>query len=228
MHKDISLLKAENLVELRDVSCTYCISGQCLEAVAKASCKITAGQKIALIGASGSGKTTLLHILGGLIAPTDGNVSWPVIKAQHMEVKRCVAFIFQNPSLLPPLTVLENTELPMLLAGTGEKTARERAQAELKRVGMLALADKLPEELSGGQAQRVAAARALAVRPALLLADEPTGQLDRQSAKDLIDVILEAVQEGDGAVIVATHDGNVADRMQDLWKMNRGILEVRS
>ncbi|VBB08286.1 abc transporter [Lucifera butyrica] len=226
MQAEINGIDKKNLVEAFAVSCTYHAGDSCVAAVADVSCAIAAGQRIALVGASGSGKTSLLHLLGGLISPTAGTVRWPAMETKQANLLRSRSFIFQNPSLLPPLTILENTELPMLLTGEGEALARLRAQNELEQVGMIALANKLPEELSGGQAQRVAAARALSIRPALLLADEPTGQLDRQTGLELIDRILRAADYTGAAVIIATHDEDVAARMQRIWRMSRGKLEV--
>lgn len=218
--------KKPRLVEAVGISSNYRIGNKLVAAVAEVSCTVTAGQIIALTGASGSGKTTLLHLLGGLTLPTTGEVRWPALEEGRINRNRYISFIFQNASLLAPLTVLENTELPMLLAGEEKVAARARAQVELERLGVAALADKLPEELSGGQAQRVAAARALTIRPALLLADEPTGQLDRQTGKELIDHILQAAEYTETAVIIATHDGDVANRMQHVWQMRKGKLEV--
>ncbi|MEO7908335.1 MAG: ABC transporter ATP-binding protein [Roseiflexaceae bacterium] len=194
-------------------------------ALQDATCMIAPGDRIALVGRSGSGKSTLLHLLGGLDTPTSGTVAWPALGARDSLRPTKVAFVFQMPSLLPPLTVIENVELPLLLGGADPLTARTAAQQALEQMGLAALADQLPEELSGGQAQRVAVARALAYRPRLILADEPTGQLDRPTAQHLFDVLLAALAGTDTALVVATHDLAVADRMQHAWQMRQGILE---
>jgi predicted ABC-type transport system involved in lysophospholipase L1 biosynthesis ATPase subunit len=133
-----------------------------------------------------------------------------------------VGIVFQGPSLLDPLTVLENVALPLLLAG--ESDSSERSLAALERLGLRELADKLPEEISGGQSQRVAVARALAREPRLILADEPTGQLDHASAELVVDVLLAAADHADAALVVCTHDPAVAARLETHWHMASGRL----
>ena len=128
------------------------------------------------------------------------------------------------PSLLPPLTVVENVALPLLLAGRTEAEATSGARAALERLDLADLASKLPEEISGGQAQRVAVARALTGHPVLLLADEPTGQLDHENASAVVDVLEEAAQHSGAALIVATHDPEVAGRLSRQWRMDDGAL----
>jgi ABC-type lipoprotein export system ATPase subunit len=135
-----------------------------------------------------------------------------------------VAVIFQGPSLLPALTVLENVALALVLDGTRDAQARAAARDALDGLSLGELADKLPEEISGGQAQRVAVARALAGDPLLILADEPTGQLDRASGATVIDVLLEAAQHTGAALVVATHDPTVAGRFPTRWQMHSGEL----
>ncbi len=178
-------------------------------------CELHAGERVALVGPSGSGKSTLIHLMAGLDAPTQGSVSLGLGP---------VAVIFQGPSLLPPLTLGENVALPLILAGAGEGEARDRARAALGRLGLADLIEKLPEEVSGGQAQRAAAARALASRPQLLLADEPTGQLDRSSGAQVVDALLTAAEETGAALLVATHDAAVAARLPGRWEMHSGRL----
>jgi ABC-type lipoprotein export system ATPase subunit len=130
--------------------------------------------------------------------------------------------VFQGPSLLPPLSVLENVALPRQLAGVSATEALGEAQAALERLGLAELADKLPEEISGGQAQRVAIARVLAARPLLILADEPTSQLDRENGTRTIDVLLEAADATGAALLVSTHDHTIADRFPERWKVAEG------
>jgi ABC-type lipoprotein export system ATPase subunit len=134
--------------------------------------------------------------------------------------------VFQGPSLLAPLTVLENVALPLVLGGFADEEARAAAHRALARLELDELAAKLPEEISGGQAQRVAVARALAGRPRLILADEPTGQLDRSNATAVVEVLLAAAEHGDAALVVATHDPLVAERFSDRWHMHSGKLEL--
>ncbi|MEA2123273.1 MAG: putative transport system ATP-binding protein [Solirubrobacteraceae bacterium] len=171
--------------------------------------EVRAGERLALVGPSGSGKSTLLSLLAGLDDPTVGEISWPAIGERAALRPGAIAVVFQGPSLLPPLTLTENVALPMLLAGVAEPEAHERAAAALETLGLTAEAERLPEEISGGQAQRAAVARALAVRARLILADEPTGQLDSATAAMVTDALLAA----DAALVVATHDPRVADRL---------------
>jgi predicted ABC-type transport system involved in lysophospholipase L1 biosynthesis ATPase subunit len=134
--------------------------------------------------------------------------------------------IFQSPSLLAPLTVVENTELPLILDGISEERARALAMRSLERIGLAGLADRLPEEISGGQSQRVAAARALAGRPRLVLADEPTGQLDRASGAEVVSALLTAARDTGAALVVATHDAAVAERLEQRWEIHSGRLVI--
>src|SRR5699024_514920 len=137
-----------------------------------------------------------------------------------------IAFVFQAHSLLPALNVAENVELPLLLGRSVKKRAGDAALGALARLGLAEQAEKLPEELSGGQTQRHAMARALAYKPNLILADEPTGQLDHRSAMRLFDVLLAALEGSDTALVVATHDRSVAARMATRWTMHLGRLET--
>jgi ABC-type lipoprotein export system ATPase subunit len=189
-------------------------------------CEVRAGRRIAIMGPSGSGKSTLLHLLAGLDDPTVGTVTWPAIGGRDDLRPGPVAVIFQGPSLLPQLTVQENVALPLVLDGTRDLDARRRALEALDLVGLSGIGDKLPEEISGGQAQRAAVARALAGHPKLILADEPTGQLDRESAGVVVDVLLAAADKADAALVVATHDPAVADRLSRRWTMRSGELRI--
>jgi ABC-type lipoprotein export system ATPase subunit len=189
-------------------------------------CHVAEDTRIALVGPSGSGKSTLLHLMAGLDSPTTGAVSWPAIGDRGGLRPGPVAVVFQGPSLLPPLTVLENVALPLILGGTADGAARRLAGIALDRLELLELADKLPEELSGGQAQRVAVARALAGEPRLILADEPTGQLDRASGAVVVDVLLAAAAHAGAALVIATHDPAVADRFPERWEMHSGRLST--
>jgi putative ABC transport system ATP-binding protein/lipoprotein-releasing system ATP-binding protein len=162
--------------------------------------------------------------MAGLDEPTHGVVDWPALGDRAALRPGPVAIVFQGPSLLPPLSVAENVALPLVLGGTSNREARERARVALERLDLLELADKLPEEISGGQAQRVAVARGLAGSPRLILADEPTGQLDRHSAAAVVDVLLEAAEHSGAALVVCTHDLAVADRLPDRWEMRSGQL----
>jgi putative ABC transport system ATP-binding protein/lipoprotein-releasing system ATP-binding protein len=195
-------------------------------ALVSASCKVRAGDRIALVGSSGSGKSTLLHLMAGLDTPTSGTITWPALGNREDLRPTKVAIVFQAPSLLAPLSVVENVELPLLLGKTASDIARAAALDALQRLELSHLAGKVPEELSGGQAQRVAMARALAYRPQLILADEPTGQLDHPTAQREFDVLFEALEGTTTALVVATHDQAVAERLEQRWKMQHGLLEV--
>jgi ABC-type lipoprotein export system ATPase subunit len=186
------------------------------------TCEIFPGVCIALSGPSGSGKSTLVHLLAGLDDPTLGSVSWPAIGPRSALRPGRVGVVFQGPSLLSPLTVIENVALPLLLAGCTEADAVVRAAAALERLELIELRAKLPEEISGGQAQRVAVARALTGAPLLLVADEPTGQLDHESAGAVMDVLEQAARDSGAALVVATHDPEVAERLPERWVMRDG------
>ena len=193
-------------------------------AVHGVSCTLRGGMQIALTGPSGSGKSTLLHMLAGLDTPTTGTISWPGLDGSPFGRPGVVGLIFQGPSLLPPLDVAENIALPLLLSGCDERQARDRAAAALHEVGLDELGARLPEELSGGQAQRVAVARALATRPRVILADEPTGQLDSAHAAQVAALLLDAATRLGAALVLATHDMALAERLPDRWQMADGRL----
>jgi ABC-type lipoprotein export system ATPase subunit len=207
------------LVSCQDVSRTYGSGPNAVVAVHGASCEIWPGDRIAVVGSSGSGKSTLLHLLAGLEPVTTGSVTWP---AQPAGTVGTVGVVFQGPSLIPALDVTENVALPLVLAGTEERDATARAVAALDLLGVGDLGAKLPEELSGGQAQRVAVARVLAARPRLILADEPTGQLDRVSATHVVQVLIAAADELGAALLISTHDPVIASRMTQQWPMRSG------
>jgi putative ABC transport system ATP-binding protein/lipoprotein-releasing system ATP-binding protein len=192
------------------------------------ACEVAEGDRVALVGPSGSGKSTLLHLMAGLDDPTVGTVSWPALGDRAALRPGPVAVVFQGPSLLPPLTVEENVALPLVLAGRGDADAHAVARHALERLNLDDLKDKLPEEISGGQAQRVAIARALAGDARLILADEPTGQLDRENGVMVIDHLLEAADHSGAALVVATHDPTIAARLSTRWEIHSGRLELPS
>lgn len=214
------------LVECDAVSRTYVRGGVEVVAVRPTSCTVAPGTRVALTGPSGSGKSTLLHLLAGLDAPTGGTVAWPGLGGPPQGRPGVVGMVFQGPSLILALDVLENVTLPLQLAGADETDAVERAYTALARLGLGALARKLPEEISGGQAQRVAIARVLACAPRLILADEPTGQLDHDTGDQVVTVLLETADELGAALIVSTHDERVAPRLSARWRMDDGLLTI--
>jgi putative ABC transport system ATP-binding protein/lipoprotein-releasing system ATP-binding protein len=215
---------ADALVLCEGAARTYGEGSTATVALQPADCLIGPGDRVAVMGPSGSGKSTLLHLMAGLDDPTVGTVSWPAIGLRSSLRPGPVAVIFQGPSLLPPLTVEENVALPLILGGAGDRTAHSAAREALQRLDLIELADKLPEEISGGQAQRVAVARALAGEPILILADEPTGQLDRANGAIVVDVLLAAAAHAGAALVVSTHDPTVAERLPDVWEMHSGRL----
>lgn len=217
------------LVRCDDVGHTFGSGPSAIVAVHGATCRVREHDRIALVGPSGSGKSTLLHLMAGLEEPTSGRLSWPALSPDYYDRAESIGVIFQSPSLIPDLDVFENVELPLLLAPSPDSDrSSERTAVLIKdalaNVGVDDLITRLPEELSGGQAQRVAVARVLAQAPRLILADEPTGQLDSRTAHHVIDVLLSAARRLDAALVVATHDPSVADRLDTRWSMHEGRL----
>lgn len=214
---------ALDLVAVTGVSRSYRQGRTDIDAVKSASCSIRPAARIAVMGASGSGKSTLLHLMAGLDRPSSGRIQWPAFSNTNGLVPEKISVAFQAPSLVPFLSVVENVALPLFVLGS-EKEPENSAFSQLSRFGLVDLADKLPEELSGGQAQRVALARAMASEPRLLLADEPTGQLDHSTGSQVIATLI-AWAEGSGcALMVATHDGEVARAFDEVWHMEHGHL----
>jgi ABC-type lipoprotein export system ATPase subunit len=212
------------VARLRHVARCYGRSQGAVVAVHDVTVELCAGEQVALTGPSGSGKSTLLHLIAGLETPTAGTVDWPAIgPASRLRPGR-VAVVFQGPSLIPALDVEENVTLPLLLEGADRRAAGERALACLRQLGLEGLAGKLPEELSGGQAQRVAVARALAGDASLILADEPTGQLDRANGALVVDALRAAASQNDAALVVSTHDEGIAAQFPHRWSLTGGRL----
>lgn len=213
------------LVRCRDAARTYGNGATAVVAAHEVNCAVLPNMRIVLSGPSGCGKTTVLHLMAGVETATAGTVDWPGME-QPPPCPSSVGIVFQSPNLLPELDVTENVALPMLLAGQPERTATRQARAALDDVGVGDLAVKLPEELSGGQAQRVAVARALAPRPRLILADEPTGQLDHDAAQWVITTLLSAADSANSGLLIATHDAAIAARLTVHWRMRDGNLST--
>lgn len=175
------------------------------------------GETVAVMGPSGSGKSTLLHALAGIIKPTAGTVTFrgsnldAMSDAGRTKLRRnAFGFVFQSGQLLPELPAVENIALPMMLDGMPYRTATDTAILWLERMGLRALANNRPGEMSGGQMQRIAIARALAVKPAVVFADEPTGALDQTTGREVMGILMAAAHDNGAAVVVVTHDPNVA------------------
>ncbi|MFF1819685.1 ABC transporter ATP-binding protein [Kribbella sp. NPDC058245] len=214
------------LVRCSEVSRTFGHGDRAVVAVHGCSCAVEAGARIAITGPSGSGKSSLLHLLAGLERPTSGSVDWPEFGVDASARSRDIAVVFQGTSLLPALDVLENTALAAVLTGTDEAEATPRASVALAAVGLSGYAGQLADTLSGGQAQRVAVARAMTLRPRLILADEPTGQLDAETGVQVLDALLTAADETGAALVVTTHDPVIAGRLDERWAMDDGRLLV--
>ena len=220
---DVAECNGALLIELSDVSRSFATGSQQVEALAGISCRIRAGDRIALVGPSGSGKSTLLDILAGLQRPSSGGASWPGLRQDLPLRPRQIGVVFQAPSLLPALSAIENVRLALDIAELEPASAMDPGGA-LDRLGLLDLADKLPDQLSGGQMQRVALARALVTKPKVLLADEPTGQLDRETGRRVFDALLAALDGTETALVVATHDATIAARLERSWLIQAGRM----
>jgi len=219
--------KPENiLIECVGAAHTYGSGRTAVVAVHGVNALVTSCTQVALTGPSGSGKSTLLHMMAGLVPTTSGSLTWPAWGKDAHKVAGRIGIVFQGPSLLPALDVVENVAFPLLLADVSDRIARTRATEALTTLGLSDLAHQLPETLSGGQAQRVAVARVLASAPELILADEPTGQLDHQAATLVIDVLLRASAELGAALVISTHDPLIAHRLPEQWTMQDGAMLV--
>ena len=207
------------LVVCEDAALTFGRGATAVVAVHGADLSIRSGDRLAVVGPSGSGKSSLLHLLAGLARPTSGPVSWPGLDANSG-----IGLVFQADSLVPALDVAENTALPLVLAGHPEAQTHQPVTEALRLVGAADLADRLPEEISGGQAQRVAVARVLAQEPRLILADEPTGRLDHATGARVLDALLAAADRTGAALVVTTHDPAVAARLTTRRAMRDGRL----
>jgi len=218
-------------IEIRKVYQTLSEEIVVLESV---SFSMNAGENLAIVGPSGSGKSTLLQILGTLDEPTSGTVhiggqdAYQLTENQQARFRNeRIGFIFQDHHLLPQWNVLENTLLPALAKGAPTQAIRERAIALLERVGLKDRMSHLPSQLSGGERERVAVARALVLKPMIVLADEPTGNLDQQSAENVARLLLEVPKEENTVLIVVTHSMSLADQMQKRFELkNRQLTQV--
>jgi len=221
-------MNTEVLVRGDELGHTFRQGGMEIPALNAASFEIKARDRIAIVGPSGSGKSSLMHLIAGLDSPTSGAVSWPGLGARESLLPANIGFIAQAQSLVTSLDVLENIELPLLFLGRPEAEARDAAMEILISFGLGEIADKLPSELSGGQMKRAASARALVAKPRLVLADEPTGQLDHVTAKRFLEVLFSWIDAGDTALVMTTHDPEVARYMKALWSMDHGALKAVS
>jgi putative ABC transport system ATP-binding protein len=221
--------------ELRGVSKSYELGGNHVHAVREVDLTIAAGESAAIVGPSGSGKTTLLQLLGALDRPSAGEILFEgrdIAKMGDGELGRLrlrtFGFVFQQFNLIPTLTAAQNVEIALAPAGIGAEERRRTVLGLLESVGLAARADHTPGKLSGGEQQRVAIARALANEPHVLLADEPTGNLDSTTGSEIIDLLLSLSGEGRRTVVVVTHDLDIASRAGRVVRMHDGRLQPAS
>ncbi len=223
------------LIELEQVRRVYLKGGEPLVVLDGLDLAIGAGEFVAMMGPSGSGKSTILNLVGGLDAPDEGRILvggedlGALSPAELAEWRaRHVGFVFQSFNLLPVLTALENVELPLLLTPLGKAARREQARFALEIVGLADRMDHRPRQLSGGQEQRVAIARAIATDPAILLCDEPTGDLDRHSADQVLDLLERLCREHGKTILMVTHDEAAAARAGRIVRLDKGALVAGS
>ena len=217
------------LIQLESISKTYDAGENAVQALRGIDVAIEKGEFVAIIGPSGSGKSTLMHIIGCLDSPSEGkywldgeDVATLTARSLARIRNQKIGFVFQTFNLLPRATILKNVELPLLYAGVSREQRRERGMAALERVGLGNRAKNRPNELSGGQRQRVAIARALVNEPSLVLADEPTGNLDQKTGSEIIDIFQNLA--GEETIILVTHDPAIASRTSRLIKIVDGLV----
>ena len=218
------------LLRMTGVRKTYDTGVVAVEALRGVDLEVAEGDFVAIMGASGSGKSTLMHILGCLDVPSAGTYELSDVDVSRMteaelaDVRnRRIGFVFQQFNLLPSMTALRNVELPLVYAGVPRAERRERALDALGRVGLAERVDHRPGELSGGQQQRVSVARALVTDPALILADEPTGNLDSHSTREILE-LFEELNEAGRTIVIITHEPDVGERARHLVHIYDGLL----
>ncbi|WP_394839520.1 ABC transporter ATP-binding protein [Pendulispora rubella] len=219
------------VIQLRGVAKEYQRGGETLRILSDLDLDVGQGAFEALMGPSGSGKTTLLNLIGGLDRPTRGTLEVAGVRLDQLSDAelsewraQTLGIIFQAYNLLPVLTALENVELPLLLTSLPSSERRKRAQTALKIVGLEQRMDHYPRQLSGGQEQRVAIARAIVNDPLVIIADEPTGDLDRQSANEVLEIFEKLYREMGKTIVMVTHDPTAAERASVIRRLDKGAL----
>src|SRR5580700_8986696 len=219
------------LIQVRGVDKNYSRAGEEIHVLQSLNLDVDKGEFVAFMGPSGSGKTTLLNLLGGLDVPTHGSITVDGDEITHMSAgkltqwrARHVGFIFQMYNLIPVLNAFQNVELPLLLTKLSKSERRQHVEAALTIVGLAERMNHYPRQLSGGQEQRVAIARAIVADPTFLLCDEPTGDLDRKSADEIMDLIQRLVKEYGKTVLMVTHDPVVAKQADLTLHLEKGLL----
>ena len=219
------------VVQLENLEKSYQLGKTTVHALRGISLTLHEGEFIAVMGPSGSGKTTLLNIVGTLDKPTSGRAlidGEDIIKMNDRQLTKLrrykIGFVFQFHNLIPVLSALENVQIPLLTARTGRKASEDRANELLDRVGLRERVDHLPDELSGGEQQRVAIARALANHPKIILADEPTGDLDTKTGSEVVQIMYNLAKQEHSAVIVVTHDPVIAEKADRVLEMRDGRI----
>jgi len=220
-----------SLIQVRDLDKTYRRGGEDIDVLQGLNLDVSKGEFVAFMGPSGSGKTTLLNLLGGLDVPSRGSITVAGDEITHMSSgkltewrARHVGFIFQMYNLIPVLTAFQNVELPLLLTKLSKAERRAHVETVLSIVGLTDRMHHFPRQLSGGQEQRVTIARAIVSDPTFLLCDEPTGDLDRKSADEIMALLEELVATHHKTVLMVTHDPVVAARAQTTLHLNKGVL----
>ena len=222
---------SDALITVRNLNKVYKRGGESIDVLQGLNLDVELGEFVAFMGPSGSGKTTLLNLLGGLDTPTKGTVTVDGDEITHMSGKklaswraRHVGFIFQMYNLIPVLTAFQNVELPLLLTKLSKAQRRQHVETALALVGLPDRMKHYPRQLSGGQEQRVAIARAIVTDPTFLLCDEPTGDLDRKSAEEILDLLSSLVADHGKTILMVTHDPLAAERADMVLHLDKGVL----